>query len=1076
MYPILQKPYIYIYKASAGSGKTFTLVVHYLSLLVSNNNPEAFRHILAVTFTNKATAEMKQRIICQLFGLSNCLPESAGYMKAIQDITSLDEDIIRDRAQKALTSIIHKYHLFSVKTIDTFFKEIVTNIALELQLPAAFQIDVDDESIINEAVERIFNQAKLGSNTLNLILQFIDTRLQNDKVWDIRRDLKRFAMENLFNEGYMAKAQNLNKVLIDKNKITQYHQQIKGILNRTKEDFKGLSKEWYDALKKYGIEINDFSYGTQAFEAYFQTLSQGKNPEIKSRIRAKIESNNNWISKSNKRKEELQALVDEYYYPLLNRIEKNRQAKEIDYNNANLTLMHLNSLRLLSAINNTVKDLEKEKGHHMLARIPILIHNLIGSNDAPFVLEKAGTRYHHILIDEFQDTSAVQWENFQTLLVNSLAEGGTCLIVGDVKQSIYRWRGSDWRNLHEIGKRFKGQCIIKHLDTNYRSDSIIINFNNSFFKKATLLLNNNIENLEGIITEIYDDVEQIPKSTDSKGFVSVEFYEKETIEKKTSDNATQGESTNSLIESMLHDLGTHIKELHDRGLPYNEMTILTRTGENLNNIISYFDNYFPDIPLIHNEAFALKSSVSIKIIVATLHMLYDPLDLASSSYAAAQIQMHIYGNKFNWIDIAQNSSSYFPMDLCIKRDYWIKMPLYELIEAIIINFKLSEINGQDAYLHAFLDEVQSFITENGSDIKGFLNYWDEYLSNKKIPSTTTNGIRLLTIHKAKGLESHTVFLPFCNWEMLKDIGNIWCSPKKEPYNTLPMVPIKLNATMEKSIYSEDYKEEHKQEYIENLNLLYVAFTRARHNLFIQGISKPQGIPSDSIKTVSDLIRFTLPLRKEEENILTWKEGEPYVLWENHTESESCNPLETKERTLPSSFHAYNNCMKFQQSNESYEFTHTEYNPQEATRIEYIKQGNLLHKLFSSIIQIKDAERIISAYEEQGLFDAKVTADNMQTLWNENIKNPIIADWFSGEWKVYCEQEILTKDVAGLQIRRPDRIMIKNDTAVIVDLKFGKENKKYHDQVKEYISLLQQMGFSNVEGYLWFVYKNKIIKV
>ena len=192
--------------------------------------------------------------------------------------------------------------------------------------------------------------------------------------------------------------------------------------------------------------------------------------------------------------------------------------------------------------------------------------------------------------------------------------------------------------------------------------------------------------------------------------------------------------------------------------------------------------------------------------------------------------------------------------------------------------------------------------------------------------------------------------------------------------------------------------------------------------------------------------------------------------------ESSNPLETKEKTLSFSFHAYNNCMKFQQSNESYQFTHTGNNIQEAIRMENIEHGVLLHQLFSSIIQEKDVSRIISTYERDGLFDSQITADDVRRLWNENIKNPIIADWFSGEWDVYCEQDILTKDVSELQIRRPDRIMIKKDHAVIVDLKFGKEDEKYHDQVKEYISLLQQMGYLRVEGFLWFVYKNKVVKV
>lgn len=1074
--PYTHNTSIVVYKASAGSGKTFTLVVNYLTLVLSQStNPNDFRHVLAVTFTNKATTEMKERIISQLYGLSHGLPGSNDYLHAVQQQCRLNEAEIRERAGNVLSALIHNYNFFAVGTIDAFFKQVVTTIALELNLQSGFQVDIDDKTVINNAVDRIFDRLKPGTRVLNRILQFMDDRLLNDEKWDMRKELKKFAMENLFKGKYMTASDNLSSFLADEKKIQSFISKLNALRSEAIAAFKSMAAQWKQALRDLHLEESDFSNGKDAFRNYFQTLAAGMPPEPKKRFLDKYESADAWVAKSNKRKAELQSAVDTRLFGLLTQIETRRREQETLYNNTSLTLKNMNSLGLITTIDDTVKEINHEQGRYMLARIPLLINKLIEDSDAPFVLEKAGTRFGHILIDEFQDTSVIEWKNFRTLLVNNLAEGGLCLLVGDVKQSIYRWRGSDWRNLHTISAQFDGRCSIKNLDTNYRSDFRIVDFNNFFFNSAIKNLGTAAGSMEQTIKDIYQDVKQQCRASEGNGHVSVRLYRK--AKKTTAKDAQQGnQEKNDVTGRLLNELKERIESMHKAGLPYREMIILFRSKNEMEKVISYFGEHCSNIPLISDEAFALGSSLSVKMIIGTLQYLSDTENHIAKAFITYHYFNDIRKEPTTWFEAAQKKQDALFNGWLKEREELLKMPFFELIEKIIFALELNLLPGQDAFIHAFLDEVSAYLNDRVPTLDSFLSYWEETLCAKKIPSSAQNGIRLLTIHKSKGLEAHTVFIPFCNWDLYKDEGDIWCAPTQAPYNELSMAPITLSKRMKNSIYSAYYEEEHAQQLIENINLLYVAFTRARKNLFVQGICN---FDKNETKTAADVVLSVIaPLsQSEDDDLILYENGD--ICAETKQKAQlSDNPLEAIENPMPQPLEIFNSHMKFRQSNESYEFTHGENSDDDETQQnEYIRTGNLLHKLFESIRTHNDIERVVANYERQGIFTPQVTAAHLRALLNSNMQVPQIADWLSGDWEVHNECNILYRDESGsMQVRRPDRVLTKNGRTIVIDLKFGNEKPSYHQQVREYVSLLQNMGHSHVEGYLWFVYTHSIVKV
>lgn len=507
-----------VYKASAGSGKTFTLAREYMTLVI--DNPYAYRTILAVTFTNKATEEMKLRILGQLYGIAHELPESDQYLVQIHAaLPHLSEKQIRKNAEEALRLLIHNYNYFRVETIDTFFQSVLRNLARELDLTANLRIGLNDYQVEQQAVDELIESLESTDKLLFWIMDYIKENIADDKSWNVIGQIKSFG-EHIFRDYYKEHADKLSKRMEEEGFFEAFKDKMKDTRNQAKEKFEEIAASFFDALEEEGYSADDLNNKTRGIWSYFNKLRNGKygDDDVKNMTLAKcLDNPENWVKKSEvKNNSPLYQHVVNVLHPILQFSEKHRHMLERMYKSANLTIKHLNQLRLLGSIDKKVREMNQEANRFLLSDTQTLLHSLIQGSDSPFIFEKIGTQLNHVMIDEFQDTSTIQWKNFKVLLEETMSrEDAGNLIVGDVKQSIYRWRSGDWRLLNNIEDQFdnpKKQLDVETLATNYRSDRNVINFNNAFFVEAAQQEYNELaetipETAQQLLTA-YADVEQ----------------------------------------------------------------------------------------------------------------------------------------------------------------------------------------------------------------------------------------------------------------------------------------------------------------------------------------------------------------------------------------------------------------------------------------------------------------------------------------------------------------------------------------------------------------------------------------
>ena len=549
-----------VYKASAGSGKTFTLAREYMTLVI--DNPHAYRTILAVTFTNKATEEMKLRILGQLYGIAHELPESDQYLVQIHAaLPHLSEKQIRKNAEEALRLLIHNYNYFRVETIDTFFQSVLRNLARELDLTANLRIGLNDYQVEQQAVDELIESLESTDKLLFWIMDYIKENIADDKSWNVIGQIKSFG-EHIFRDYYKEHADELSKRMEEEGFFEAFKDKMKDTRNQAKEKFEEIAASFFDALEEEGYSADDLNNKTRGIWSYFNKLRNGKygDDDVKNMTLAKcLDNPENWVKKSEvKNDSPLYQHVVNVLHPILRFSEEHRHMLERMYKSANLTIKHLNQLRLLGSIDKKVREMNQEANRFLLSDTQTLLHSLIQGSDSPFIFEKIGTQLNHVMIDEFQDTSTIQWKNFKVLLEETMSrEDAGNLIVGDVKQSIYRWRSGDWRLLNNIEDQFenpKKQLDVETLATNYRSDRNVINFNNAFFVEAAQQEYNELaetipETAKQLLTA-YADVEQkVPEKKKVQGYVEVRLLK--TQEEDDENDAENKEDRMSLLKCSL---------------------------------------------------------------------------------------------------------------------------------------------------------------------------------------------------------------------------------------------------------------------------------------------------------------------------------------------------------------------------------------------------------------------------------------------------------------------------------------------------------------------------------------------
>lgn len=1087
-----------VYKASAGSGKTFTLASEYITLVVKN--PQDYKKILAVTFTNKATQEMKTRILSQLYGIAHKLPDSQAYYEQVSQKTGFPEQTIRENAAEALSLLTHHYNEFRVQTIDAFFQSVLRNLARELNLTANLRIDLNDEQVEAQAVDELINSLEEGEEVLSWIRDYIDKNIEDDKGWNVIGQIKDFG-KNIFKDFYKDHKAELDKRFKDTSFFNDFITDLRRRRAQALKNLNDQAKQMLQKIREANVDNqNLFNNKSRGIYPYIVKLAKGtpSDNDAPKYVNTCIENASKWPSGSCSADEKatIIELASASLCNDLKLLEKYRTEGWKEYQSSNLTLKHLSQLRLLHAISEAVDEINKDTNRFMLSNTQSLLSTLMKESDTPFVFEKMGAYLKHIMIDEFQDTSTIQWNNFRKLLDNCMAQiESHNLIVGDVKQSIYRWRQGDWKLLNNIEHEFSNEQIkIEPLDTNYRSEENIIRFNNAFFTQAVVQTVKELESDEikgaSQLIEAYKEIEQKPRKDNGKGCVRIKLFHY--------DKTVSAEYK----ESVLNELIDNVRQLLERGYKQKDIAILARSKTVIPDIVDKFQSEFgADVSLVSDEAFQLDASLAVNVIIAALRLLTHPDDKLTESKLVKLYQQQVMqtdkDNNALFVDGDKiELKSFLPSGYIDKFESLLRLFLVDLVDEIYSLFNLGCLEGQSAYVCTFYDTLNEYLRDHPADIDDFIEEWEDTLSSNTIQSDEVDGIRLITIHKSKGLEYDNVLIPFCDWELEKTNGNtIWCpgDNKEKPYGELPLIPIDFSKKMLGTVFEDDYKEEHLQNIVDNMNLLYVAFTRAGKNLFITGKKASKSTftnlqngntatdRSQIIQLVIDdlakeLSGATLDDAGDKEPICfefgTLTDCEERVEQEKSTE----NPFELTPKTHKLKIETFPHPVSFRQSNKSHDFINGEdIDPSDANR--YIKVGNILHQLFSTILTEADIEPRLKELEQEGvIYNDEVTSRELQNKIANALKNDKVKDWFSPRWRLFNECTILDydKESGDIYEHRPDRVMTDGKEIIVVDFKFGKPREEYHEQVQRYMSLLMRMGYEKVSGYIWYVVRNEIV--
>lgn len=1106
-----------VYRASAGSGKTFTLAVEYISLLVKD--PENYQHILAVTFTNKATQEMKMRILSQLYGIANSLQSSQQYFNKVKEKTNMPDAVIRNNARAALTLLIHRYNNFRILTIDAFFQQVLRNLAHELGQTANLRVDLNNEEITEKAVDQMIESLEKGQPVLQWISTYINNSIEDDNGWNIIGKIKAFGT-NIFKDFYKAHEANLKEQLSNADDFKVYETTLRKRRNDIRKTFNSKARSILNEIKNANLDIPS-NYRSGLYKYLTDSaIAPLTNKPLKAGVLKANESPQNWTSSKCAKadKQQIQTLAAEVLSAQLSELIAYNNDNWNEFQSIQLTLSHLSELRLLHAIADAVDNLTKDTNRFMLSNTQALLKELIADSDTPFIFERIGARLKHVMIDEFQDTSTIQWQNFQVLLANCMAqELSQNLIVGDIKQSVYRWRQGDWGILNNIEKSFAHQKIrLETLDYNYRSEKRIIDFNNAFWEQcvantAKEVAQDDAEKAE-IVQKAYEDVAQKTHKTTENGFVKISLY-----------------PSKSMKEAVLEELIETIKELFNNGYGgknQSKIAILVRSKSNIQDIVNaLLQSFGNEINIVSDEAFRLDASLSVNIIVSAMHLLTHPDDVLTRGKLVKLYNQEVLKKPLTDTDllVSINGSnnidtknidkkerrklateqqmaklnSQLPPEYVANRELLLGLPIVDLVDKLFMLFGLDQLEGQSSYICTLYDTLNDFLKDHTADIDDFINEWENSLSSKTIQSDEIEGIRIMTIHKSKGLEFDNVIIPFCNWEMEKK-GTLWCETKNKPapYNKLPLLPIDFSRDkLIGTVFEDDYKEEHFQNIVDNLNLLYVAFTRASKNLFVFGLRQgkttldniakgtPPGNRSYAIelalRQVSEQLQgssLSFPDDIGSEIHFEYGTLAPETHEKEHAVAD--NPFLIKPDKHIVSIATYPQAATFKQSNKSIEFVKGEdVDPSDRTR--YIKIGNVLHQLFSTIYTTADIPARLNELEQQGIiYNDEITSAQLRTRIEDAITNPQVQEWFSKRWQLYNECTILeyNKDTNEMEEHRPDRVMTDGKEFVVVDFKFGKEREEYKKQVQQYMEILIRMGHKKVSGYLWYVVKNNVVEV
>ena len=1036
-------------KASAGTGKTYTLAAYYVGLLLSG---EDYRSILAITFTNKATAEMSERILTYLYALSQ--GEEADFLALARRFmlryTNAPDVELRQRAGECFKKMLLDYDNVHVMTIDAFLQTLLNGLASILHTSTGASTELDIKHVVKEAVDQLLT-TDLTDENLGIIERYSQYKYLQASSWDIRQGLRTLA-EKLYDE----KAQlldNAHQIIFDPVYIAKRREQLEQSWRACAEVQR--MEELLSALDKCDLSMKNGSAVESAKKNIRSSIDDSKSI-VKSADRFRGLTDKQIEAVESHSWKEVPPAVQDMILEATQLIRRSRSF----YNTIQLSIAMSRDMELMASLQHVIQRNLTEANCALLARTASILSEALRDGDADFILEKAGIRYHHVLMDEFQDTSRMQWDVIKRLLEDMLAsEGNTLLIVGDIKQSIYRWRNGDWHIMDGLssermsgsaGERINGRFT--SLTKNYRSSEAVVQFNLSLFQyiidEYGTIVADADEEEQQLIRRIYGenfDKSRLPEfyQADKKPGGSVCFRTFESCERKAETQEMMATAMFEEIESLL-----------SRGMKASDILILVRSGKGAFPLITRMHaeldvTAFPHltkVPIVSENSFLLGSSSAVKTVIAALQCVQDRHDDVAANYLRRNTTIP---------DVIEQ----------IHGRVSSKTPLYEAVNELV-SLLLTDADGryagtQTAYVNSLLDYTREYVSAYGSRIDDFLEYWEDTLKDKSIPASSVGAIRIMTIHKSKGLQAKTVFVPFCDWEIASPENVLWTPLAPSLAAGDDYVPVTTGNEMAESDYKALYAKELKDARVDSLNMLYVALTRAEENLYIY-----TDRPTDD--HVGRYIEEFMKVR-----------GERLEVSGKRLEAKG-ERLEVKPFAFDKTEHvesaelwANSDRIRFVQSREG--ALYTDYGEEAYRRQARMDEGILCHDIFSHIHKADELPAVLDEFESKGLIQDTAQRERLERLISSAWEgSPEMKDWFTSPWRLELESGIY----ANSKEVRPDRVMINPETneAIVLDYKFGHWEKEYIDQVQGYMQALRDMGHSPVRGYLWFAQQNRLVPV
>lgn len=1038
-----------IYKSSAGSGKTFTLVKEYLKLVL--RRPKDFQHILAITFTNKATEEMKSRVLRNLQQIAKGEPSDIFEVLKAEFEGELSEAILKHRANEAYELIIHNYSRFEISTIDSFFSRIVRSFSRELDIPMSYELEMNTGLALEEAVNELFRSLSSNKDLRIWLEQFTFSQIENDKSWNIEGNILELGRD-LFKEQFQ---DGFSQVDITLERLSELVEELRQVIDGYKKSMNSAATKAISAIEDLGLSPEDFSGKSRGPANTFYKIRDKEEFELTNTFLLTAKGEKSWYAKKAEKADLIEEAIQGKFGVAIDQLIECVEKNEKGYRTALALFRNIYAFGLLEALNSNLKAYRDEQNIMLISDNNALIREIVKEDDAPFLYEKIGSFFKHILIDEFQDTSNFQWNNLLPLILNSLSLGNEVLIVGDVKQSIYRFRGGNMRLLLEqIDKDlsgFKEVISYKNLTDNFRSLREIVEFNNGFFD----LLSKSLDRIEHVndtsfINRAYEGHEQEVKKEDG-GYVQIQLI-KPDEDKKPHWRA-------AALECLVKSINENIA----LGYDFKDILVLVNKNKEMPEIAAFL--LANEIPFVSERSLMLKNNVFVRFMIEVLMFFQsqdDAIGLINLAFLYNQLKQHEGAEFFYKKDATVEDLGAFglPTAFTEQRLALAQVPLFDLVEQLLLIFDFR--SDSDVFIQKFQDLVLEQSQKGVHSIHSFLEWWVEQGIESTISGNeNANAVRILSVHKSKGLESPIVIMPFADYSFLPNptLHSFWTKEIPEYLSDLSFVPLNYS---KKNLINTDFEEAFVEETLESvldaLNKTYVAFTRAKEKLYIfgpfQDLSKTATYHRINHFLHDLLSNDSLGMIVSDDNNILKFESKNVQL--KQITSKKGDGEEVKQiATYPNA--SYTNHLSIRSDSDRF------FMLQGTDDAKNINLGNQVHEVLSLMNTPKDYDNVLNRL----LLEGTVNSSDL-----ENIKERIVAlmenvqlkQWFDSDFEVLAERELWYED----KIIKPDRVMCKGTEAIVIDYKKEKASEAQHNQVRGYMKAMKDLGFSTVTGFLVYV--------